>query len=88
MVAGVTTSGKNEWGQCCCERQWWRERGSCICVIGGELDDSRVGKVTYVGGLDKVYRAQRGLEEMQRMMSEITSNVLTMYKLWYSLKYE
>ena len=49
-VVGVTTSGKNGWGQCYCGRQWWGERGGCVCVMGGKLDDGGAEKVTYVGG--------------------------------------
>ena len=29
-----------------------------------------------------------GMEEVQRMVSEITGNDLTLQKLWYSLKYD
>ena len=51
------------------------------------MHDGGVGKVTY-RGLDEVYCAQRELEEMQIMVSEIISNVLTVHKLCYNLKYE
>jgi len=29
-----------------------------------------------------------GLEEVRRMVSEITNDVLTVHKLWYNLKYD
>ncbi|KAJ8441429.1 hypothetical protein Cgig2_023615 [Carnegiea gigantea] len=63
------------------------ERGGCVCVMGGKLGDSGGEKVTHVGGWTKyiVLKEGVGLEEVQRM---VTSNVLTVHKLWYSLKYD
>ncbi|KAJ8434151.1 hypothetical protein Cgig2_000871 [Carnegiea gigantea] len=52
-VVDVMTSGKNRWGRCYYKRQWWGERGGCLCVMGGKLDDSGVGKVTHVGDWTK-----------------------------------
>ncbi|KAJ8423346.1 hypothetical protein Cgig2_022519 [Carnegiea gigantea] len=82
-VVGVTTSSKNGWGRCCYGRQWWRERGGYVCVMGGELDDGGTEKVTNVGGWTKYIMLKEGvgLEEVQRMVSEITSNILTVHKL-------
>ncbi|KAJ8444421.1 hypothetical protein Cgig2_005943 [Carnegiea gigantea] len=90
MVVDVATFGTNGWRRCCCGRQWWRERGSCICAMGGELDDGGAGKVTYVGGWTKyiVLKEGVGMEEVQRMVSEITGNDLIVQKLWHSLKYD
>ncbi|KAJ8437412.1 hypothetical protein Cgig2_008765 [Carnegiea gigantea] len=82
-VVDVTTSGENGWGRCYCGRQWWAERGGC-------LDDGGVRKVTHVGGWTKyiVLKEGVGLEEVRRIVSEITSDVLTVHKLWHSLKYD
>ena len=57
---------------------------------GGELDDGGAEKVTYVGDWTKCIILKKGLgmEEVQRMMSEIASNGLIMQKLSYSLKYD
>ncbi|KAJ8437780.1 hypothetical protein Cgig2_024084 [Carnegiea gigantea] len=51
-VAGVVTSGTNGRRWCCCGRQWWRERGSCLCVTG-QLEYGGDGKVIYTGGSRK-----------------------------------
>jgi len=48
-VVGVVTSGTNERRWCYCGRQWWRKRGSCLCVMGGKLEDGGDEKVTYGG---------------------------------------
>jgi len=45
-----------------------------------ELDDSGGGKVTYVRGWTKL-KEDMGLEEVQRKVSEITGNELTVQKL-------
>ncbi|KAJ8440894.1 hypothetical protein Cgig2_022750 [Carnegiea gigantea] len=68
-VVGVTTSGKNGWGRCYCGRQWWGERGGCVCVMGDKLDDGGAGKVTHVEGWTKyiVLKEGVGLEEVRRM---------------------
>ncbi|KAJ8444412.1 hypothetical protein Cgig2_005934 [Carnegiea gigantea] len=65
------------------------ERWLCMCY-GGKLDDGGARKVTYVGGWMKCIVLQEGvrLEEVRRMVSEITSDVLTVHKLWYSLKHD
>ena len=65
------------------------ERWLCMCHRG-KLDDGGVGKVTHVGGWTKyiVLKEGVGLEQVRRMVSEITSNVLTVHKLWSSLKYD
>jgi len=57
---------------------------------GGELDDGGAEKITYVRGWTKciVLKEGMGMEEMRRMVSEITGNDLTVQKLWYSLKYD
>ncbi|KAJ8428563.1 hypothetical protein Cgig2_000427 [Carnegiea gigantea] len=89
LQVGVTTSGKNGWERRYYGRQWWGERGGYVCVMGGKLDDGGAEKVTHVGGWMKYIVLKDGvaLEEVQRMVSEITSDVLTVHKLWYSLKY-
>ncbi|KAJ8440895.1 hypothetical protein Cgig2_022751 [Carnegiea gigantea] len=65
------------------------ERWLCMCY-GGKLDDGGAGKVTHVGGWTKyiVLKESVGLEEVRRMVSEITNDILTVHKLWYSLKYD
>jgi len=47
------------------------------------LDDSRGGKVRYVGGWTKciVLKENMGLDEVRRKVSEITDNELTVQKL-------
>ncbi|KAJ8426836.1 hypothetical protein Cgig2_025241 [Carnegiea gigantea] len=57
--------------------------------MGGELDDGGGRKVTHIGGWTKciVLKEDMGLEDVQRKVSEITGNDLTVRKLWYSLKY-
>ncbi|KAJ8442637.1 hypothetical protein Cgig2_003681 [Carnegiea gigantea] len=57
--------------------------------MGGELDNGGGGKVTYVEGWTKcmVLKEDMELEEVRRKVSEITSNELTVQKLWCSLKY-
>ncbi|KAJ8441438.1 hypothetical protein Cgig2_023624 [Carnegiea gigantea] len=68
------------------------EDGVAVGGSGGrrELDDGETGKVTYVGDWTKCIVLKEGvrLEEVRRMVSEITSNVLTVHQLWYSLKYD
>ncbi|KAJ8425093.1 hypothetical protein Cgig2_007815 [Carnegiea gigantea] len=90
MAVGGATSGRNGWRRCCCGRQWWWQRGSCLCLLGGELDDAGGGKVTYIGGWTEciVLKEDMGLEKLRRKVSEITCNDLTVRKLWYSLKYD
>jgi len=34
-IVGVVMFGTNGQRWCCCGRQWWRKRGSCLCVMGG-----------------------------------------------------
>jgi len=55
-----------------------------------ELDDGGDGKVICVGCWTKciVLKDGLGLEEVRRMVSEITCNVYIVHKLWYSLKYD
>ncbi|KAJ8428044.1 hypothetical protein Cgig2_007621 [Carnegiea gigantea] len=67
-VVSGTTSGRSGWGRYCSRRQWWRQSGSSLCFIEGELDDGGGGKVTYVGGWTKsiMLKEDMGLEDVQR----------------------
>ena len=70
--------------------KWWcREGASCVCVMGGELEESGDGKVTYVEGLTKCIMLKEGMavEEVLRLVTDITGSDLCERKLWYNLKY-
>ncbi|KAJ8436492.1 hypothetical protein Cgig2_000477 [Carnegiea gigantea] len=57
---------------------------------GGELEDGGDRKVTYLGGSRKciVLKEGAGIEEVRRMVTEISGNELSEQKVWFSLKYD
>ncbi|KAJ8445026.1 hypothetical protein Cgig2_022546 [Carnegiea gigantea] len=57
--------------------------------MGAELEDGGYGRVTYVRGSRKCIVLKEGtwMEEVRRMVTQITGNDLSEQKLWYSLKY-
>ncbi|KAJ8429661.1 hypothetical protein Cgig2_001657 [Carnegiea gigantea] len=61
------TSDRNGWRRCSCGRQWWRQRGSCLCLMGLSWTMMEM-ESNVCRGLDEVYRDERGygLEEMRR----------------------
>ncbi|KAJ8437291.1 hypothetical protein Cgig2_006395 [Carnegiea gigantea] len=77
-----------EASQCCDVWYKWMETvllWEAVVGRGGRWSK----KVTYVGGWIKciVLKEGIGMEEVRRMVSEITGNDLTVQKLRYSLKY-
>ena len=58
--------------------------------MGGELKEGGDGKVTYLGGSRKciVLKEGAGIEEVGRMVTEISENELCEQKMWFSLKYD
>jgi len=64
------------------------ERWLCMCD-GGQVGRSWSWKSNTCGGWTKYIMLKEGVgfEEVRRMVSEITSDVFTVHKLWCSLKY-
>ncbi|KAJ8431304.1 hypothetical protein Cgig2_018376 [Carnegiea gigantea] len=58
--------------------------------MGGDVVESRDGKVTYEGGSRKcmVVREGLGAEELLKMVRKMTGSDMSEEKLWYSLKYD
>ncbi|KAJ8421255.1 hypothetical protein Cgig2_027766 [Carnegiea gigantea] len=70
------------YGSRCCELVQMDGDGAVMRGCGGELDNGGPGKITYAGGSMKCIMLKEGLEieEVRRVVTEITGNNLTVQK--------
>ena len=57
---------------------------------GGQMEEGGDGKVTYMGGSKKCVVLKEGarIEEVRRVVTELSGIELSERKVWYSLKYD
>ena len=86
-VVTYSGNGRRRWW---CGRQWWREGSGCVCVMGGQMEEGGDGKVTYLGGSKKCVVLKEGarIEEVRRVVTELSGIELSERKVWYNLKYD
>ncbi|KAJ8436383.1 hypothetical protein Cgig2_032204 [Carnegiea gigantea] len=67
-----------------------REIVICVLLEGGVLAQNGKGKVTYEGGSKRcmVVKEGMGVEEVIRIVKEVTGIDMSEKKLWYVLKYD
>ena len=62
---------------------------SCVCIMGGVLEECGNGKVKYKGGSKRhvLVKEVMKVEEVHRMVKEIVGSDKSEQKVWYRLKY-
>ncbi|KAJ8420592.1 hypothetical protein Cgig2_032290 [Carnegiea gigantea] len=88
LVMGILTSNGCKY---CSSWRWWRGMEIVVYVLwGGTLAESGDGKVTYEDGSRKcmVVKEEMGVEELIKMVREMTGTDISQKQLWYSLKYD